>query len=101
MLELGVHSEMLHKALGEAVVKAGAAMLFTYGERALHIAESAALHGMPENAIFSFGQGEERLLARAISDFAPRSAAILFKASGKMKLGQIVEMVREEEQGGR
>lgn len=95
MLELGAHSEMLHRAVGEAVVKAGASMLFTYGEKALEIAKGAASHGMPLDAIFSFGRGEERALATAILSYTPRAAAILFKASGKMRLGKIVEMIEE------
>jgi UDP-N-acetylmuramoyl-tripeptide--D-alanyl-D-alanine ligase len=97
MLELGAHSETLHRAVGEAVVRAGISMLFTYGARALHIAKGAALCGVPEDAIFSFGMGEECALAEAICRYAPRSAAILFKASGKMKLGKVVEMIREND----
>jgi UDP-N-acetylmuramoyl-tripeptide--D-alanyl-D-alanine ligase len=96
MLELGAHSEMLHQAVGEAVAKAGLSMLFTYGDQALHVAKGAAACGMPLGAIFSFGRGEEHALAAAIRRHAPHAAAILFKASGKMKLGKIVEMIGED-----
>jgi UDP-N-acetylmuramoyl-tripeptide--D-alanyl-D-alanine ligase len=96
MLELGAHSEMLHQAVGEAVAKAGLSMLFTYGDKALHVAKGAAACGMPLGAIFSFGRGEEHALAAAIRRHAPHAAAILFKASGKMKLGKIVEMIGED-----
>ena len=93
MLELGSHSEILHRAVGEAVVKAGISMLFTYGDQAMHIAKGAGACGMPADAVFSFERGEERALAEGIRLHAPHSAAILFKASGRMKLGKIVEMI--------
>ena len=68
-------------------------MLFVYGERALEIAKGAMACGMKGEAVFSFGIGEEAALAQAICRYAPRPAAILFKASAKMKLGNIVKMI--------
>ena len=97
MLELGEHSEMLHQAVGEAVAKVGVSMLFTYGDQALHVAKGAKACGIHADMIFSFGRGEESELAQAICRHAPRSAAILFKASGKMRLGKIVEMIGEND----
>ena len=97
MLELGTHSEILHKTVGEAAVRSGISMLFTFGSKALQIARSAASCGMPSGAIFSFEETEKNALARAIRCHAPHDAAILFKASGKMRLCEIVEMIRRSD----
>lgn len=98
MLELGVHSAMLHQAVGEAVVQSGISMLFTYGSEALHIAESARACGMPADVIFSFGQEQARDLAQAICRYVPQTAALLFKASGRMRLWRIIEMIDRGEE---
>ena len=97
MLELGAHSEILHKTVGEAVFRSGISMLFTFGGKALQIARSAASCGMPTGAIFSFEETEKNALARAICRHAPHDAAILFKASGKMRLCEIVETIRRSD----
>ena len=95
MLELGAASPTLHRALGQQVVAAGVDLLFTYGREAEQIAFGALSVGMAEQAVFCFSQGEEQALACAICQRLPVGAVALFKASGKMKMGEILQAVKE------
>ena len=94
MLELGKYSEMLHRTVGNAVVRNGIDMLFTYGKGALSIAEGAREAGFSPAAIYSFGEDEIAPLADAVCRFAPRNAAVLIKASGRMALGRVTEEIK-------
>ncbi|MBQ8356390.1 MAG: UDP-N-acetylmuramoyl-tripeptide--D-alanyl-D-alanine ligase [Clostridia bacterium] len=98
MLELGNHAALLHRTVGEALVRSGISMLFTYGRQARHIADGARRSGMPASVIRTFEKEEGEALADAVRRFTPHNAAILFKASGRMELGRIVGMIRRSEQ---
>lgn len=90
ILELGVFSKALHEAVGECVGKSRIDKLFTYGEKASGIAKGARLAGMSAEKIFSFYRGEEEELVAAILKETQKDAAILFKASRKMRMEEIV-----------
>ncbi len=96
MLELGELTEALHSAVGRAVVEHRIDYLFTFGKAAEYIALEAATLGLARERILSFSSDEGEALALAIRKLAPPNAVILFKASGKMALGQVVAMVRRE-----
>lgn len=96
MLELGGFAPALHDAVGEAAVKSGISQLLTYGTLARDIAAGARKCGMPAASVYSFDVGEEAELCTAICRHSPPDAAILFKASGRMALGQIVKKIGKE-----
>jgi UDP-N-acetylmuramyl pentapeptide synthase len=77
-------------------VKSGISQLLTYGTLARDIAAGARKCGMPAASVYSFDVGEEAELCTAICRHSPPDAAILFKASGRMALGQIVKKIGKE-----
>lgn len=93
MEELGEFSAALHAKVGECVGKSGVSILFTYGEKALDIAKGAVSAGLDGERVFSFLPGEERELAGAILKKTKYDAVILFKASRKARLEEIVRTV--------
>lgn len=96
--ELGAFSVPLHEAVGECAGRSGISLLFTYGEKALDIAEAAVRAGLPHRAVFSFLPGEERELAGAILKKTKHDAVILFKASRKVRLEEVVHAVERKVQ---
>ena len=93
MEELGEFSAVLHETVGKCVRKSGVSVLFTYGEKALDIAKGAVLAGFDRTCVYSFLPGEEKELAGAIEKKTGRHAVILFKASRKARLEEIVRAV--------
>lgn len=98
MEELGAFSVPLHEAVGECAGRSGISLLFTYGKKALDIAGAAVCAGMPRGAVFSFLPGEERELAGAILKKTKYDAVILFKASRKARMEEIVRAVERKTQ---
>lgn len=90
MLELGRHSVGLHRAVGAGIAKAGVSMLFAYGDAARYYADGARGAGMPGDAVFIFGIDEQKALVRAVCRDTPQNAVVLFKGSGKMKMGELI-----------
>ncbi|MBQ9098543.1 MAG: UDP-N-acetylmuramoyl-tripeptide--D-alanyl-D-alanine ligase [Clostridia bacterium] len=93
MLELGPYSKSFHLQAGEAAVKNGVSMLFTYGTGALRYAEGARKAGMPQHAIRTFLQGEEKAMVAALKKCIEPHAVVLFKASRAMKIEKVKEML--------
>ena len=93
MLELGEHSKALHAAVGAAAASTGLSRLFTYGEAALEIARTASEYGMTDTNIFSFTESQAPALCAAIRQYLPPRAAVLFKASHKMRLDDLAKEV--------
>ncbi len=91
--ELGEFSKALHRAVGECAGRSGISLLFTYGEKALDLAKGAVSAGLPSGCVFSFLPGEERELIGSILKKTGHRAVILFKASRKAKLEEIVRAV--------
>ena len=95
MLELGVHSERLHAQIGRAAAQAGLDLLITYGAWSGAVACAAMAAGMAPERVVSFGAEQRALLVEALIRMLPRGAVVLCKASGKMKLSEIVREVAE------
>lgn len=96
MEELGDFSPALHESVGECAGRSGISVLFTYGEKARSIAKGALDAGFPGGSVFSFLPGEERELVGAILKKTKHDAVILFKASRKAKLEEIVRAVERK-----
>ncbi len=96
MLELGGQSAALHFTVGESLAQQGVALLVTYGRQALHFVAGALSAGMPATRIFSFGAEERSALVRTLVKLLPAHAAVLFKASGGMRMGDVLrELIKE------
>ncbi len=95
ILELGKYSEVLHRAVGRAVMENGICRLITYGECARLIAAEALALGMPQAAVKSYAVGEEQDLINEICRQKENWSAVLFKASHKMAMWHIAREVGE------
>lgn len=90
MMELGSMSTMAHQQLGREVVECGIDLLYTYGEHSKKTAEEAASCGFKGEKILSFDDREA--LARELSATLRPGDHVLFKASRKMALEQVIEL---------
>lgn len=98
ILELGEHSEDIHRRLGEQICRMGVKRLYLYGEKAPIIKEGALAAGMTEDNIFiNTDVSVPELTARQIKENHIENDVILFKASHKMNLGKIIEILKEWE----
>ncbi len=88
MLELGYLSDSAHKKVGQEAVEAGVEELFTYGKASYHIMLGALESGMEKekarNSIDAAGLSEALKKTVRIGD------TVLFKASRRMKLEEII-----------
>lgn len=97
MLELGKHSDVEHKEVGEKL--AGVAdILVTVGIRARGIAEGALIGGssggLPEKNIFQFEDQFEA--GKFVEGIMQKGDAILVKGSQSMRMEKIVEEIMAE-----
>ncbi len=90
MMELGSMTQMAHKELGREVVECGIDVLYTYGTFSREAAEYAASHGFAGEEIASFEDKEA--LSKKLSESLRPGDHVLFKASRKMKLEEIIEL---------
>ncbi len=90
MMELGNMSRIAHKEVGREVLENGVDVLFTYGALSRGIAEYALKHGFIGEICESFEDKEA--LAAAIRDTVRPGDHILFKASRKMKLEDVIAL---------
>lgn len=91
MLELGEYSAEAHKQVGEYAAEKKIDLLFTYGEEAKNIAESAKSGGVK-----SISFTDKTTLFTALADELKTDDAVLFKASRGMKLEEVIEMLYKE-----
>jgi len=95
MLELGDYTEEGHIRVGAAVVANGIDLLFTFGNKAAIIAESAHSFGMERENIKSFIDiNDIDALGKALEELTCENDAILFKASRSVKLERALEYVK-------
>lgn len=90
MLELGEMTEKLHREVGEMVKNAGVDMLYTYGEAAKFIAAGAMDAGMRHGCCACFTS--KSVLAHELQCDLSGGETVLFKASRKMKLEDIISL---------
>jgi len=92
MLELGVQTPILHAESGRKVAEAGVDLLIVVGETARKVAAGAAEEGFPSNAIFYF---ENAVTASSfLVDTLRRGDAVLLKASRRVGLEQVLEVMK-------
>lgn len=89
MLELGEFSEEIHRKIGELVAMVNIDLLITVGQDSKYIAVSAKENGMDRRNIYSFHENREVIyfLKKELKD----GDVLLFKASNRLNLSQIVE----------
>lgn len=95
MAELGAYTATLHDAVGTFAAKLQLSALYTYGKEATLIASGAARMGMPQDRIHSYQESERAALIAALIDELPRDASVLYKASHKMAMVDILQAVKE------
>lgn len=95
MLELGTHTLSLHALVGRAAAKAELSYLITYGEDAVQIARIACENGLPVSRVRHFNAADRDALCAHLCATLPPDAVVLFKASHRMGLDEIVKRVGE------
>ncbi len=95
MCELGVYAPTLHDAVGVFAARLGLAALYTYGEEAMTIASGAARVGMPRDRIHKYRECERDALILTLIKDLPEGAVILYKASHRMAMADILKAVKE------
>jgi len=92
MLELGEHSEKLHKKVGTEVARNKIDVLLTVGEFSKYIAQEANKLGVKE--VYSFDTKEECI--KKLKEIINKEDCILIKASNGMNFGEISKYLQEE-----
>ena len=93
MLELGPKSEALHREVGEVFVTQGHRYLITVGEQSRAIAEAAREKGLHE--VWHFPSLDEA--AQFLQTFLKPGDLLVLKASRRMALERLLEMLKMEE----
>ena len=88
MLELGSLAESAHHKVGETAFACGAEKIFSYGKASYHIMLGAVEAGMPKNNVVH--SIDSQLLVTLIKEVLRPGDTILFKASRKMKLEEMI-----------
>lgn len=89
MMELGAMSRMAHRQVGREVVECGVDVLYTYGPFSREIAEGAREHGFCGEEIAFFT--DRAALCDKLISVLREGDHVLFKASRRMKLEEIIE----------
>lgn len=96
ILELGTFSEELHRRIGERISPSVFTNLFLYGSHARYIMLGALENGFPINRIFCNLSDNINYSARKILDSSVDGEIILLKASRKMKLERIIDIINSK-----
>ena len=97
MLELGKYAPSMHYAVGRGAAALGFSLLIAYGRHAAHTALGALDGGMEKGAVLTFGTEERATLIETARRTIPENAAVLFKASGRIRMKEICEEIGREE----
>ncbi|MBI9090422.1 MAG: UDP-N-acetylmuramoyl-tripeptide--D-alanyl-D-alanine ligase [Desulfobacterium sp.] len=92
MLELGDHSQALHREIGRAAAEAGVSRLYVHGAMAAQMIDGAVGAGFPREMTLA---GTKEALACAIMENTAENAWILVKGSRGMRLEEIVNRLTE------
>lgn len=90
MLELGPLAQSAHEKVGEIANTCGVDRLFTYGKVSYHIMQGALKAGMTKENVFNSIDAMQ--LASMIKKELAEGDTILFKASRRMKLEEIIAL---------
>lgn len=94
MLELGGATEELHKKVGKLAVSYGIDFLYLFGNYSNYVADGAIESGFEKNKILIFESPLSHLEASEILSLrTKREDAILFKASRKLNVGKISDLL--------
>ncbi len=96
MLELGCLAESAHKRVGEIAVSCGIDHLITYGKVSYHIMLGAIGAGMEKTKVIN-SIDKDQVVSYLKSILKPGDT-VLFKASRKMKLEEIIDLCNLSEQ---
>ncbi len=91
MLELGDHTEKLHKEIGTKVANKNIDLLWTVGSFSRFVAEGAIASGMSQDKILSFETSEE--VCFSVSSQLRKGDTILIKGSRKIKLESVLGQI--------
>jgi UDP-N-acetylmuramoyl-tripeptide--D-alanyl-D-alanine ligase len=95
MLELGRHSEVLHRRCGRTVVSAGFDLLLVVGGAPVHMLADAAIEaGLPVASVFRFTTSDEA--ADRIGGLVRAGDVVLVKGSRGIETDRIVDRLRLE-----
>ncbi len=90
MLELGCIAESAHKKVGQIAAECGVDQLFTFGKVSYHTMLGALEAGMEKGKTKNSIDAQE--LARELSQMLCPGDTVLFKASRRMKLEEIIAL---------
>jgi UDP-N-acetylmuramyl pentapeptide synthase len=91
MMELGPHSEQLHRAIGAEVARSGVSELWAVGKFAPLVARSAEENGLEGHV----SQADDVApVARHVCEYLQPGDAVLVKGSRGMKMERLVEELR-------
>lgn len=91
MLELGSYSEKAHREVGEKTAQTGCDYVFTFGEQAKNISESASENGVNAKAF-----SDKAELTKYLDGFLKEGDTVLFKGSRGMKTEEIFKTLYKE-----
>ncbi|MCP4107027.1 MAG: UDP-N-acetylmuramoyl-tripeptide--D-alanyl-D-alanine ligase [Desulfobacteraceae bacterium] len=90
MLELGEHSESMHKKIGSLAVRYSVAKLYAFGNFAEAVAEGAMTEGMNPKDILT---GTKKQITKHLEDLLEPGDWLLVKGSRGMRMEEIVEEI--------
>ena len=90
MLELGCLTESAHRDVGKECVANKVDRLFTFGKTSYHILLGARDAGMEKNAVSNAIDKDQ--IAQQIREYIKPGDTVLFKASRRMKLEEIIDL---------
>lgn len=93
MLELGSYTVEAHEEIGRVAAKS-TKILFTIGNRAKFIAESAILAGLPKKSVFIFNKITD--VSKALQEIIQPGDLILVKGSQSVRLEKTVKEIMDE-----
>lgn len=98
ILELGSHSDKIHRELGKAIAGLGIKKLYLFGMAAKEIGLGALAEGFPSERIFhNSDTSAPELTAAQIHTEHGDNEIILLKASNKIGIGRVGQILKEKE----
>ncbi len=96
MLELGTHTEELHKECGALCAKLGVDYLFTFGVYSEFYAKGALLGGMSEKSVIKCADTlSYEVCADNISSVIKKGDALLIKASHAINISRVINYLKD------
>ncbi len=90
MLELGPLAQSAHEKVGEIAFDCGVDLVYTYGKVSYHIMQGAIKAGLPKEKVLNSIDADQ--LASLLKNELKEGDTVLFKASRRMKLEEIIAL---------